>query len=143
VDAVILIGLDEIPGLLRQASENGIQPRIEHAGAFARKNRVLLLRHVVSGIDIDISLGILPFEKEMVAHSRSLKLGGVELRLPIPEDLIILKAVGHGPQDMLDIESIITSQPALDKEYIRKWVQQFADAMEMTELLDDLSSLLK
>jgi hypothetical protein len=143
VDAVFLLELDEIPRLLQQASENGIQPRIANAEIFARKNRVVLLRHIASGIDIDISLGILPFENEMVEHSQSLKLGGLLLRLPIPEDLIILKAVAHRPQDMLDIESVIANHPALDKEYIRNWVQQFADALEMPELLDDISSRLK
>jgi hypothetical protein len=143
VDAVFLLELDEIPRLLQQASENGIQPRIANAEIFARKNRVVLLRHIASGIDIDISLGILPFENEMVEHSQSLKLGGLLLRLPIPEDLIILKAVAHRPQDLLDIESVIASHPALDIEYIRNWVQQFSEALEMPELLDDISSRLQ
>lgn len=139
IDAVFLLELDEIPRLLQLAAASGIQARIAGAQAFARKNRVLLLRHIASGIDIDISLGILPFEKEMVARSQSLYLGGLQLRLPSPEDLIILKAVAHRPQDMLDIDSVLASQPALDKKYIRSWVQQFAEALEMPELWEDLS----
>jgi Nucleotidyl transferase of unknown function (DUF2204) len=143
VDAVILVEMDEIPRLLQQAAACGIQARIAGAEAFARKNRVLLLRHTASGIDIDISLGMLPFEIEMVARSRSLAMGGLQLRLPSPEDLIILKAVAHRPQDLLDIDSVLASQPVLDKEYIRVWVQQFAEALEMPELWEALSIRLK
>ena len=97
------------------------------------------MRHTASGIDIDISLGMLPFENEMVARSQSMAMGGLQLRLPSPEDLIILKAVAHRPQDLLDIDSVLASQPGLDKEYIRVWVQQFAEALEMPELWEALS----
>jgi hypothetical protein len=143
VDAVILLELDEIPRLLQKAAACGIHARIAGAEAFARKNRILLLRHTASGIDIDISLGMLPFENEMVARSRSQTVGGLQLRLPTPEDLIILKAVAHRPQDLLDIDSVLASQPALDIEYMRVWVQQFAEALEMPELWEDLSTRLK
>ena len=82
-------------------------------------------------------------ENEIVKRSQSLSLGGVQLRLPTPEDLIILKAVAHRPKDLLDIESVLATQPGLDKEYIRTWVQQFAEALEMPELWDDLLIRLK
>ena len=36
-----------------------------------------------------------------------------------PEDLIIMKAIAHRPKDMLDIESIITSHPKLDRKRIQ------------------------
>jgi hypothetical protein len=40
-------------------------PQIK-AFEFAARTRVLLLRHVASGIDIDVSLGALPFERETI-----------------------------------------------------------------------------
>jgi hypothetical protein len=70
-------------------------------------------------------------------------LGGLQIRLPTPEDLIILKAVAHRPQDMLDIDSILSRQPGVDKEYILSWVQQFAEALEMPKIWDDLAARLK
>jgi hypothetical protein len=143
VEAVFLLELDKIPQLLTRAATCGIQARIEDPEQFARKNRVLLLRHTTTGIDIDISLGVLPFEIEMVEHSQNIRLAGLQLRLPTPEDLIILKTVAHRPQDMLDIDSILARHPQVDKDYIRKWVQQFADALEMPELFDDLPDRLK
>ena len=41
-------------------------PRIPDAIEFAHETRVLLLRHAPTGIDIDLSLGALPFEEELV-----------------------------------------------------------------------------
>ena len=56
LDAVFLLSLEEVPGLLLEASGLGIEPRILGIIEFARKNRVLLLRHTDSGTDIDLSL---------------------------------------------------------------------------------------
>jgi len=93
LDALILLGVEDLPKLVDAASEQGITPRIADAEIFARKNRVLLLQHQASGINIDISLGILQFETEMVERSQNLEVGSHYFRLPTPEDLIILKAV--------------------------------------------------
>ncbi len=141
-DALILLSLDEIPQLLQVAQENGIVPRISDVISFARQSRVLLLKHKASGINIDISLGLLPFEVEAVERSQVYKTGTLCLRLPTPEDLIILKAVAHRPKDMLDITAVIAAQPELDRERIEFWVQQFADLLEMPEMWADLQKLL-
>ena len=58
------------------------------------------MRHTASGTDIDLSLGFLPFEVEMVERSSLVELGPVKLRLPTPEDLIIMKAIAHRHKDL-------------------------------------------
>jgi hypothetical protein len=142
VGAVILIGVDDIPRLIREAAKEGIAPRISGCEEFAHKNHVLLLRHATKGTDIDISLGLLPFEAEMVARSQVHFIGPLALRLPAPEDLIILKAVAHRPKDLLDIEALAANHPELDRERAEHWVRQFADAPEMPELWEDVARLL-
>ena len=142
LDAVFLLGFDELPRLLHDAAEQGIEPRIADPVVFARKSRVLLLRHTPSGIDIDISLGILPFEIEMVERSSLFEIGPVKLRLPTPEDLIIMKAVAHRPKDLEDIRSIANSHPTLDRERIRFWVEQFGEALDLPGLWEEILKLL-
>jgi predicted nucleotidyltransferase len=142
IDAVILLQVEDLPKLVDAASEQGIAPRIADAEEFAQENRILLLRHQASGINIDISLGILPFETEMVARSHSLDVGGIHLRLPTPEDLIILKAVAHRPRDLSDIQAIATSNPDLDKERVRFWIEEFGAALELPDLWENISPLL-
>ncbi len=142
VDAVLLISLSDILNVIQTAAKQGIEPRIPDAEAFARKNRVLLLRHVSSGTDIDLSLGMLPFEIEMVERSIVLHVGSINLRLPTPEDLIILKAVANREKDMADIRAIAESHPNIDKERVQYWVQQFGEALGTPNLWTDIETLL-
>lgn len=66
----------------------------------------------------------------------------LEIRLPTPEDLIIMKAVAHRPKDLLDIQGILQSHPDLDRRRIRKWVTQFAELLEKPELWDAIADWL-
>ena len=141
VDAVMLVSTDDLPRLIQAAAQEGLTPRIADAEAFARRNRVLLLQHQESGIGVDISLGMLPFEVEAVERGILHPLGEVAIRLPTPEDLIIFKAVAHRPKDMLDIQAIIASHPDLDQAHIEDWMRQFALALDMPELWDDIAKL--
>lgn len=142
LDAVFLLSISDIPRLLQSAAIYGIEPRIDDAEEFARKNRVLLLRHVSSGTDIDLSLGLLPFEVEMVERSIVLDVGNIQLRLPTPEDLIILKAVAHRPKDLEDIRSVAANHPNLDKARVRYWVEQFGVVLDIPDLWEMVSALL-
>lgn len=142
VDAVILLSVADLPRLLAASAQCGLAPRLPHAEDFARKRRVLLLRHQASGVNVDISLGILPFEVEAVERSALHRVGRLSVRLPTPEDLIILKAVAHRPQDLLDIQSLIETHPDLDRDRIRNWVQEFSQVLEMPELWDDIARRL-
>jgi len=143
LDAMIILSMENIPDLLETAEKLGIYPRMENAAEFARKNRVLLLRHRDSATNIDISLGILPFEKEVVERSRQVVVGSIKIQLPTPEDLIIMKAVAHRPKDMLDIQGIANANPNLDRKRIEFWVRQFAEALDQAELWTDVEILLK
>jgi hypothetical protein len=142
LDVVFLLGFEDLPRLLEKARALGIEPRIADPIGFARKSRVLLLRHISSSIDIDLSLGVLPFEIEMVARSKLLEIGALKLRLPTPEDLIIMKAVAHRPKDLADIQAIIASHPDLDRDRIRFWVEQFGEALNLPELWKEINKLL-
>lgn len=142
LDAVFLLSVEDIPDVLEEAGRLGIEPRIADPVAFARKNRVLLLRHTASGIDIDLILGILPFEFEMVERSTLVNIGSLKLRLPTPEDLIIMKAIAHRPKDLADIQAIASSHPNLDKERIRHWVELFGEALELPDLWKMILPLL-
>jgi hypothetical protein len=141
-DAMLLLSLEELPRLLEAAQATGLSPRFADVEEFARRNRVVLLRHDASGIDVDISLGLLPFEVEAVERSHEYQAGKLCIRLPTPEDLIILKAVAHRPKDMLDIAAVIAAQGDLDTARIESWVRQFADLLDMPELWTDLERLL-
>jgi hypothetical protein len=142
LDAVLLLSTQDIPHLIETAQEEGLAPRIEKADEFAQRHRVLLLRHIESGIPVDISLGMLPVEVEAVDRSMEYPIGGIRIRLPTPEDFIILKAVAHRPKDLLDIQAVITNHPNLDRERIEYWVKEFSQTLEMPEIWEDIAGWL-
>jgi hypothetical protein len=143
LDAVILLSPEDVPLLIEIAREEGMSPRLENADEFARRHHILLLRHVETGIPIDISLGMLPMEVEAVERSIEYPLGELIIRLPTPEDLIILKAVAHRPKDLADIQAVIDNHPDLDRARIKYWVKEFADTLEMPEIWDDVAVWLE
>jgi hypothetical protein len=143
LDAMFLASTRDIPNILEIAKEEGIVPRTNKVAEFAKKNRVLLLQHSASGTNIDISLGVLPFEEEVVARSKVYDAGMLSVRLPTPEDFIIMKAIAHRPKDLIDIQSIIDAQPDLDVDRIRHWVKSFADVLETPGLWTDIEDMFK
>ena len=143
VDAVVLVSTEELSEFSTVTLQAGLIPRVPNAEAFARRNRVLLLRHAESGVDVDMSLGALPFEEQAVARATIVQVSGLALRLVTPEDLIIMKAVAHRHQDMEDIQAVIERHPHLDRQRIRLWVQQFAEVLEAPELWTDIAGWLE
>lgn len=143
VDAVVILPMEKLPRLIDIARQVGLFPRIADTEEFARRHHVLLLRHQESGIDVDISMGMLQFEIEAVERGISYQAGQLAIRITTPEDLIIFKAVAHRPKDLLDIQAIIESHLNLDKKRIQNWVKEFARVLEMPEIWNDIANWLK
>src|SRR5258708_152180 len=107
------------------------------------RSRVFLLRHKDTGIGVDISCGALPFEEEMISRALDFNAGDLTLKVATPEDLIIMKAVAHRKRDLIDIDNLLTVYQDLDLSRVRNWVREFAQVLEMPELVNDLENLLK
>lgn len=142
IDALAVVPEDQWARLLGSSKSHGILPRVENAIEFARRTRVLLLRHTESGIDIDIIFSGLAFEAEAVSRATVHDVGGVRVRLPQVEDLLIMKAIAHRPQDLRDIEGLLDVFPGANVESVRRWVRDFAAAAELPDLPEEFEKLL-
>ena len=142
IDALVLLDEARWEIALDRATKFGMVPRIDAALEFARRARVLLLRHAESGIDIDISLGGLSFEHEAIKRSSIHDIAGIRVRLPSVEDLMVMKAVAHRPKDLQDIEGLLAAHPTVDLNVVRRWVREFANAMTMPDLLEDFEKIV-
>lgn len=142
IDVVIFLDFEQIEQFIKTAEDFGFTPRIKDATAFARKSHVLLLTHNKSGVDVDLSIGLLPFEQEMIERSKRFSAEGARFNIPTPEDLIIMKAIAHRSKDMIDIESIVDANPKLDIKRIKRWVTEFAAVLEMPELWTDIEKII-
>jgi hypothetical protein len=141
IDAVVVDANAE--ALVRSGAEFGFTPRIADAIEFARNTRVLLLRYSPAMVDLDLSLGMLPFEHEVVERATLIDAGDVSVRIASAEDLVIMKAVAGRARDVADIENLISANPDLDVERIRRWVREFSSVLETPEMYEKLEVLLK
>ncbi len=142
VDAVVWIDLDHLQVFLESGKAFGFVPRVSDPIEFAKKARVILVRHQQTHVGIDLSCGALPFEREMLDRSTELSAGPITFKIVTPEDLVILKAVAHRQRDLIDIANLLTVQRDVDFDRIRYWVRQFAEALDSPELLSDLEKIL-
>ena len=56
------------------------------------------------------------------------------MRIASAEDLVIMKAVAGRARDVADIENLISANPDLDVERIRRWVREFSSVLEIPEM---------
>lgn len=143
IDATIWSEDVSIEDLLSSAASAGLVSRIDNPLEFATQARILLLRHLDSDVSIDLSLGALPFEKEMIDHSETITVGSLRLHVASPEDLIISKAVPMRPQDLADIDKLLSFYPAVDFRRIRELVGEFQQLLDRPEYLQKLEELLQ
>lgn len=137
IDALVWLSERDWEPVLAAARNFGIVPRIEDALGFARRTRVLLLRHAASGVEIDLILGGLALEQQVVEGARIIDVGGVTVRLPRVEHLLIMKAIAHRPRDQQDVASLLDAHPDADIELVRRWVREFALATAASDLVED------
>jgi predicted nucleotidyltransferase len=142
VDLVALVDDDDVSRLLLIGREHGFEPRVADAIAFAKVSRVLLLKHEPSGIEIDLSLAILPFEREIIERAVERSVRGVSFRVATAEDIVVMKAIALRPRDIADIESILAAGHELDLTRIRGLLKIFTEALETDDFSAEFERLL-
>jgi hypothetical protein len=142
IDALIKLHRSKWEMFLERGKNFGFTSRVTDPIEFCLKSKVLLLRHKC-GISIDVSIALLPFEIEAIDNRDLKKLGRHVIPLPRPEDLVIMKAVAHRPQDFPDIESILIATPKINLKRIRKILREFGSVLEIPEILEDFDKIAK
>ncbi|MEX2175933.1 MAG: nucleotidyltransferase [Pirellulaceae bacterium] len=134
LDIVVLVDESQLQAFVEHGSRHGFILRRSDAVAFAVANRVLLMRHLASSLDLDVSLGMLGFERDMIASASTLVFSGIAVRVPRPEDLFLLKAIAQRDRDLNDLSGIVARVKKLDVQYIRQRAKQLAEVFERPEL---------
>lgn len=142
VDALVLLPESDWTSFLASAEQYHLAPRISDPLAFARRSRMLLLRHLPSTIDVDVAFGGLTFEQEAMERSGTHEVGGISLRLPRVEDLMVMKGFAHRPKDLEDLRGLLDAHPNADIEFVRQWLREFSAALTSPDILNDFEKLL-
>ncbi len=90
--------------------------------------KVSLLRATLksnSDISVDFLFADDDFKRQALKRSSAVTVSGFSVKIPTPEDLILLKLQSGRPQDKLDAEKILDMQKDhLNREYIRMWSEK-------------------
>ena len=94
---------------------------------------------------IDISLGALPFEIEVLDRASHWRLSPrIDLVVRSAEDLPIYKLVAARPRDLLDVEGIVRLRwRDLDFARIRSRAREFGELLEHGDLLEPFEAALR
>jgi len=141
IDINLLTGFGEEETFIDELLKH-YKGRREDAREFALKSRVLLLQSR-DGIGIDISLGALPFEEELIERATYFEfLPGLKILTCSAEDLVVMKAFAARVRDWADLEGIlIRQQNRLVWKYIIKQLTPLCAAKEAPEIFDKLQEL--
>ena len=134
IDVLVILERHEWAPFLEAGREFGFVPRIDDALDFAETSRVLLVLHQPSGIPIDVVLGALPLEDEIVRGAS--ERGGRRTsacRSRPPESIVVMKAIAQRARDIADIEGILEVHDRLDLGWIRTRLTEFDQALGRTE----------
>ena len=103
---------------------------------------MLLLRTNV-GVEVDVALGGLPFESELISRAVDVVYGaGVVLHICTGEDLVVLKAFANRARDHADLIGIARRRgPQLDWAAILDRLTPLVEVKEEPEILTRVRDL--
>lgn len=143
IDAVVWDLDDRLEELISVLGAVGIQFRIKDGIRTARSVRVILLQ-TDHGVNIDLSMGVLPFEQEVISRASSMRLGDELIgQIATVEDLLIMKLVASRDRDLDDVTRLFELNPDVSHARIRRLVTEFAEALERPEIISNLDEKLK
>ena len=142
IDVLVLLEREGWSPFLAAGRKFGFTPRIDDPLDFAETSRVLLLLHQPTGVPIDIVLGALSLEDEIVRSARKVEIAGIDVPLPAPESIVLMKAIALRARDIADIEGNFDTHDQLDLHWIRTRLEEFDRALGQTDLLDEFNRIV-
>lgn len=123
------IVLEHFPARPTNIPANQLSPQVIHIWA-------------LPNVAADLLVSIFDYEKRAIDRAVEINIEGVLAPVCTAEDLIIHKVIAGRGTDWQDVEGILYRQHGkLDLKYIRKWLTQFAEALESPEMLQRFDKL--
>ena len=141
VDCIVAVQTDQIAGLLNSLAAEGfeadpkiIRERVDSTGTFSVQR---------GRWHVDVILASTEFEQSAFKRAQRIRLYDLDVNLPTPEDLILLKLVPGRDKDLLDVRTVMMRhRQQLDVSYLEQWAQRLSDASEDSRIWETLQRLL-
>jgi len=128
IDVTLGADLERLQDVLAAARRAGLSPLVDPE-EFTRQTMVLPCSHAATGIRVDLIFSNSPFERQAIARANRVKIGVTEVCFASADDLIIHKIIAGRPRDLEDVRCILLKNPAVDRKYVRRWLEEFSSAL--------------
>lgn len=143
VDLTVRLPLEEARGLAAAFEEEGFHPLVEDLEEFVQRTRVLPLEHRGSGLPVDVVFGGPGLEEEFLDRAVAVEIGGEQVPVIAPEDLVVSKILAGRPKDIDDVRGILAVRgPTLDLDRPRSLLALLETALDRSDLVRELDRLL-
>lgn len=130
IDITLGVDTDRTDDILACADRLGFKILVENSAEFIQSTMVLPAQEPTTGIRVDFIFSYSPYERQAIARAKQINLAGTVLRFASAEDLIIHKIIAGRPRDLEDVKGILLKNKGLDKDYILRWLKDFAVSLE-------------
>jgi hypothetical protein len=143
IDATVWAPDTNVAALIEALRNEGIVGRVSDVEAFAARSQVLLLVHAATGVEMDVSLAWLPFERAALDRADTIKVQGMEAPFAVVDDLVVYKAVAWRDTDKSDITALLRlHRSSVNLTEIRERVAEFAQALEEPQRVTEFERLV-
>jgi predicted nucleotidyltransferase len=143
IDITLGVSVNKLNELLSIIKKIELLPLPENIKKFAEKTFVLPVKDAKTNIRVDFIFSQTSYEKQAIKRANIVNLKNAILKFASIEDLIIHKIFAGRPRDLEDVKSIIIKNPSFNKNYIKKWLEEFDSSMGQKKLIDIFKNIIK
>lgn len=141
VDVTLRISPDEPERFAREMEAAGFTLRV-HDPEFVRRTRVMPFVHRPTAMPLDVVLAGSGLEDEFLQRARPVDLGGVQVPLIDPEDLLIAKILAGRPKDVEDARGLWRLRgQGMSENRIREILRLLEEALAQSDLIPRFESI--
>lgn len=135
IDITVGVDLDRVQDILHLIKDLDLTILVQDVESFVRQTMVIPCLDKSTGIRVDFILSFTPYERQAIERANRINIKDQKVSFAAVEDVIIHKIFAGRPRDMEDVKSIIIKNPALDINYIKKWLSEFDKSLNTNFLM--------
>jgi Nucleotidyl transferase of unknown function (DUF2204) len=140
VDVTLELVPDDPDAFARDMAAAGFALRVDDPD-FVRRTRVMPFVHIATAMPLDVVLAGSGLEEEFLDRARIVNLGGTEVPLLDPEDLVIAKVLAGRPKDIEDARNLWRlHRHALNASRILAVLRELEEALGQSDLVSAFES---
>jgi hypothetical protein len=143
VDLVMAVDVEAALSIAATLGSSRFAPLFPDVKEVVERALILPVRHRITGVKVDVAIGLSGFERQAVDRAQPIVLAGREVAVATAEDIVIMKLLAGRPQDELDLKGIVAAQAdRLDWSYCQAVAAELGEAIGQ-DLISSLTRLRK